>query len=196
MNHARAGELPLIRLAKGSWFRSVEERYQFEPPLVHRNRTRFNRGDLQVMYFAPDQVLARFEARDVLGHWFGDAVPSPRNRHVVVEYRIDLGSEAVIVDSRPPGLATVDTTVQEMTGDWHSYPWGATDAPTQDLASAIYGRLDTPLGLTAPSARNPLQDNLILFADRLPPRSISFERLLVWHDGLLSERPRIASGGG
>ena len=76
MNHARAGELPLIRLDKIHWFRSVEERYQFEPPLVHTNRTRFNRGDLQVIYFAPDQVLARFEARDVLGHWFGDAVPA------------------------------------------------------------------------------------------------------------------------
>lgn len=194
MNHARAGELPLIRLDKIHWFRSVEERYQFEPPLVHTNRTRFNRGDLQVIYFAPDQVLARFEARDVLGHWFGDAVPSPRNRHVVVEYRIDLGSVAMIVDSRPPELVTVDTTVQEMTGDWHSYPWGVTDAPTQNLASAIYARLDAPLGLTAPSARNPQQNNLILFADRLPPRSISFERLLLWHDGLLSDPARIATG--
>ena len=148
-----------------------------------------------MIYFAPDQVLARFEARDVLGHWFGDAVPSPRNRHVVVEYRIDLGSVAMIVDSRPPELVTVDTTVQEMTGDWHSYPWGVTDAPTQNLASAIYARLDAPLGLTAPSARNPQQNNLILFVDRLPPRSISFERRLLWHDGLLSDPARIATGG-
>ena len=148
------------------------------------------------MYFAPDQVLARFEARDVLGHWFGDAVPSPRDRHVVVEYRIDLGPDPAIVDARPPQLATVDTTVQEMTGDWHSYPWGSVDAPTQNLAAAIYALPDAPSGLTAPSARNPRQDNLILFADRLPPRSISFERLHLWHDSQLSARAKAATGSG
>ncbi|MDE0009453.1 MAG: RES domain-containing protein, partial [Gammaproteobacteria bacterium] len=137
MNHARAGELPLIRLAQILWYRSVEERYQFEPPLAREHPTRFNPGNLQVMYFASDQVLARFEARDVLGHWFGDAVPSPRDRHVVVEYSIDLGPNPV-VDARPPQLATVETTVQEMTGDWHSYPWGDEDAPTQELARAIH----------------------------------------------------------
>lgn len=186
MNHARAGELPLIRLARILWYRSVEERYQFEPPPARERPTRFNPGNLQVMYFAPDQVLARFEARDVLGHWFGDAVPAPRDRHVVVEYSIDLGPKRAIVDVRPPQLTTVETTVQEMTGDWHSYPWGDADAPTQALARAIHGRSDAPLGLTAPSARNPQLDNLILFADRLPLRSISYSRRLLWHSDLIS----------
>ena len=140
------------------------------------------------MYFASDQLLARFEARDVLGHWFGDAVPSPRIRHVVVEYSVDLGPAPAIVDARPPQLEAVETTVQEMTGDWHSYPWWGSAAPTQDLASAIYARPDAPLGLTAPSARNPRQDNLILFANRLPAHSISFGRILLWHSNLLSSR--------
>ena len=146
MNRSRAGELPLIRLAQTHWYRSVEERYRFEPPHVQPSSTRFGRGDLRVMYFAPDHVLARFEARDVLGHWFGDAVPSPRRRHVGVEYRIDLGTEASIVDARPAELATVDTSVQEMTGDWRTYPWGSTDAPTQELADGIYARPDAPWG--------------------------------------------------
>ena len=188
MNPARAGELPLIRLPQPRWYRSVEDRYRFHPPFVSRAPTRFNRGGLQVAYFAPDQMLARFEARDVLGHWFGDAVPAPRDRHVVVEYAIDLGSEPAIVDARPPQLYAVETTVQEMTGDWHSYPSAGADAPTQHLASAVHARPDAPLGLTAPSARNPLQDNLILFADRLPPRSIAFSRLLLWHSSLLAGR--------
>ena len=191
MNPARAGELPVIALPQARWYRSVEERYRFDPPLVHRSDpTRFNGGDLQVAYFAPDQVLARFEARDVLGHWFGDAVPAPRDRHVVVEYDIDLGSVPAIVDARPPQLYAVETTVQEMTGDWHSYPWASANAPTQDLASAVHARSDAPLGLVAPSARNPLQHNLILFADRLPPRSIAFSRLLLWHSSLLASRRR------
>ena len=48
MNHARAGELPLIHLAEVHWYRPVEERYRFEAPLIHRGSTRFNRGDLNV----------------------------------------------------------------------------------------------------------------------------------------------------
>ena len=124
----------------------------------------------------------------MLGHWFGDAVPSPGDRHVVVEYRIDLGTMPAIVDVRPPQLEIVETTVQEMTGDWHSYPSWGMNAPTQDLASAIYARQDSPLGLTAPSARNPHKNNLVLFADRLPPRSISFARLLRWDSSLLAGR--------
>ena len=188
MNYAHAGEIHLIRLPQVHWYRSVEKGYQFDPPLVNRNNTRFNGGNLQVIYFAPDQVLARFEARDVLGHWFGDAVPSPRERHVVVEYSIDLGSEPTIVDARPAQLAAVETTVQEMTGDWRSYPWEGANAPTQDLANAIHAHPDTPLGLIAPSARNPKQNNLILFADRLPPRSISFAKVHHWRSSQLSGR--------
>lgn len=83
-----------------------------------------------------------------------------------------------------------ETTVQEMTGDWESYRWQESDAPTQNLAKALYGRRDTPMGLLAPSARNPLQDNLILFADRLPERSISYVAHREWHESQLEGRAR------
>ena len=167
------------------WFRSVSEDYQYDPPLFRPRRSRFNPGNLRAMYFAPDPLLARFEARDVLGHWFGDAVPSLRDRHVVVEYRIELGLDPSIVDAGPAQLDAIETTVQEMTGDWHSYRWRATTAPTQDLASAIFGLPDAPMGMMAPSARNPLRNNLILFADRLPRRSVSFVASHFWHESQL-----------
>ena len=188
MNHARAGELPVVPLPQTSWFRSVEKQYQYDPPHFQRSTTRFNPGNLRVIYFAPDSLLARFEARDVLGQWFGDATPSFRDRHAVVEYRIDLGPRSAIVDARSAQLTTVDTTVQEMTGDWHSYGLRGTLAPTQDLASAVFNRPDSPMGLIAPSAPNPLQNNLVLFADRLPPRSIFWHRPHGWHESQLSVR--------
>ena len=172
-----------------AWYRSVNERYQYDPPLFRPSRNRFNPGHLQIMYFAPDGLLARFEARDVLGHWFGDAIPSLGNRHVVVEYRIELGPVASIVDARPAHLDAVETTVQEMTGDWHYYVRRGTLAPTQNLASAIFNRPDSPMGLMAPSARNPSKDNLVLFAERLPPRSISYHARHPWHESQLSTRP-------
>lgn len=140
------------------------------------------------MYLAPDPLLARFEARDLLGHWFGDAVPGEQPRHVVVEYGIDIGAEPVIVDVRPPQLAIIETTVQEMTGDWLTYPWETRNAPTQNLAQAVFGREDEPTGLIAPSARNPRQANLILFADRLPPKSISWAGVRLWHESQLLSR--------
>lgn len=189
MNHARADDLPAVHLEETSWFRSVDERHQYDPPLFQPSRSRFNPGHLQVMYFAPDPLLARFEARDVLGQWFGDAIPSLGDRHVVVEYRIELGPHALIVDARPAHLAAIETTVQEMTGDWQSYGPRGTLAPTQGLATAVFGRPDNPMGLMAPSARNPLRDNLVLFAERLPPRSISYHARHVWHESQLSARP-------
>lgn len=187
MNHARAGRLPAIHLDEVRWFRSVDEQHQYEPPIFRPSRSRFNPGHLQIMYFAPEPLLARFEARDVLGQWFGDAIPSRAARHVVVEYRIELGPRAV-VDARPAQLAAVETTVQEMTGDWQNYGQRGTPAPTQHLARAIFGRPDNPVGLMAPSARNPLRDNLVLFADRLPPRSVSYHARHVWDESQLSAR--------
>lgn len=150
--------------------------------------SRYNSGGLRLAYFAPNPLLARFEARDLLGHWFGDAVPARRPRHVVVGYGIDIGTEPLIVDARPPQLAIIETTVQEMTGDWLTYPWETRNAPTQDLAQALFSREDKPTGLIAPSARNPRQANLILFADRLPPKSISFAGTWLWHESQLLSR--------
>ena len=190
MNHTRAAQLPLLPLTQQAWFRSVQERFQYEPPLVGDAASRFNSGQLQVMYFAPDPLLARFEARDLLGHWFGDAVPAPqRPRDIVVEYHIDIGGEPAIADARPPQLAMIETTVQEMTGDWSTYPWETCNAPTQDLALAVFDRHDAPTGLTAPSARNPRQANLILFPERLPSRrSISLASVRPWHESRLLGR--------
>ena len=73
-----------------------------------------------------------------------------------------------------------------MTGDWITYPWGSDRAPTQELAVAVFDRHDEPLGPIAPSARNPRQNNLILFADRLLPRSISLVDVSSWHDSQLT----------
>ncbi len=140
------------------------------------------------MYFAPDPLLARFEAQDVLGQWFGDAIPSFGDRQVVIEYRIELGPGAAIIDVRPAHLAVIETTVQEMTGDWQNYEVRGTLAPTQNLASAIFGRPDNPVGMMAPSARNPLRDNMVLFAERLPSRSVLYHLRYPWDENQLAAR--------
>ena len=122
------------------------------------------------------------KARALLGSYFHTSVPSPGQPYVVVQYQINFDQQACIVDAREYELPVIGTTIQEMTGDWFTYPRNfpttATHAPTQNLADAIHKRRDKPVGLMAPSARNPLADNLILFEDRLPAESIAFQRVI------------------
>ena len=69
-----------------------------------------------------------------------------------------------------------------MTGDWFTYPRNfpttAIHAPTQNLADAIHRRRDEPVGLMAPSARNPFAENLVVFEDRLPANSVAFHSVV------------------
>lgn len=172
MNAANATALPLVALPQPYWYRCVDRRYAQLAPSVSTTRTRFNDGRLRVLYFAPDARVAMFEARALLGSFFHAALPAAGVRHTVVRYRVDLGPGCRIADATESALPQVQTTIQEMTGDWFTYPRRGADAPTQELAEAIYRRRENPLGLIAPSARNPLANNLVLFADRLPKQSI------------------------
>lgn len=178
----KAIQLPTVALPQTDWYRCVPAQFAHTPPRTSTGRTRFNPGHLRILYFAPNARLARFEARALLGSYFHTSVPNPGPPYVVVQYRISLGQQARIVDATEFQLPVIDTTVQEMTGDWFSYPRNfpttVTNAPTQDLADAIHKRMDKPVGLLAPSARNPFADNLILFEDRVPASSIGFHRVV------------------
>ena len=176
MNAAHSTALPLVALPQPHWYRCVPSPYAHVPPRVGTTRTRFNDGNLRVLYFAPDDRVAMFEARAALGSFFHTAVPAPGVGYAVVRYHISLSS---IVDAREHALPRIQTTIQEMTGDWFTYPRQFpapnTNAPTQDLAWAVYRLQGNPMGLIAPSACNPRANNLILFSDRLPRWSISVD---------------------
>ena len=179
MNAAHSTALPLVSLPQQHWYRCVPRSHAHLPPRVSTARTRFNDDNLRVLYFAPDERVAMFEARALLGSFFHAFAAAPDVRHVVVRYRISLGDSNVIVDAREHALPAIQTTIQEMTGDWITYPRQHpapnTIAPTQDLARAVHRLQGNPIGLIAPSARNPLANNLILFSERLPRRSISVD---------------------
>ncbi len=180
MNCLLAEQLPLFRPVQIYWYRSIEPRFLYDPPYASDKQSRFNSGQQtspRVVYFASNQLLARFEARDILGSWFGDSVPSPRASHVVAEYRINFGQTPSIVHAAPHQLEIIESSVQEMTGDWSTYPWDGKIAPTQQLAIAVFERKDQPIGLIAPSAHNPYHDNLILFRERLSVDAMTFERV-------------------
>ena len=151
---------------------------------------RFNDGatGYRLLYFAQDPGTALLEVRALLGFVpgpFAPAAPSPQS-WTIFRYRIRLGPNQVVDFGQPENRAEINTSVQELTGDWESYRvrhlpvapilpvvGGRSRAPTQELGAWFAGHLSHDyLGFLSPSARNPLVQNLVLFYDRLPAGSV------------------------
>ena len=151
---------------------------------------RFNDGaaGYRLLYFAQDPATALIEARAVLGFVpgpYAPAAPAPR-LWTLIRYRVQIGSNHVVDFGQPKNRAEIDTSVQELTGDWQGYHIRRlVDAPvfpiedrrnrarTQELGAWFSAyRLGGYFGFLSPSARNPIVQNLVLFFDRLPPRSV------------------------
>ena len=151
---------------------------------------RFNDGitGYRLLYFAQNPGTALVEVRALLGFVpgpFAAAAPSPRS-WTIFRYRIRLGSYHVVDFGQPENRAAIDTSVQELTGDWegyrtrplyagaiHSITDGEIHAPTQRLGAWLTTHLPHEYcGFVSSSARNPLVQNLVLFYNRLPNDSV------------------------
>ena len=111
-------------------------------------------------------MTALFEVEALLGSLFSFAVPNPLRTAVVTAHTVP---QLDIVDlGDPANRGIVDTTRQELTGDWRAYhrPQAA-PAPTQAVARAIHNAKPSAHGILAPSARDPRVNNLIVFYDRV-----------------------------
>ncbi len=171
MNAASAGGLPILSLRPGTWYRAVNPSFAHQLPTASRGITRFNAGPavssaFGLLYFASDPVTALFEVEALLGSVFSYSVANPARSAVVLSYQVpayrvvDLGNAG---DRR-----IVDTTLQEMTGEWRTYRHpDRHPAPTQALAQAIHAIVPRVDGFLAPSARNPDVRNLVLFYGRI-----------------------------
>lgn len=151
---------------------------------------RFNDGatGYRLLYFAQDPGTALVEVRALLGFLpgpFASAAPSPTS-WTIFRYRVQIGPDHIVDFGHPENRAEVDTSVQELTGDWQGYqirrlldnPIFPVDdrrsrAPTQELGAwfATY-RPRSFFGFLTPSARNPVVQNLVLFYDRVPDYSV------------------------
>jgi hypothetical protein len=111
-------------------------------------------------------------------------VPNPRQSWLILNVQVTL--QAVADLTNVAEHIKLDTTAQELTGDWRCYalrhahvsvsqPIGL--APTQRLGSAIHS-LQRIEGFRAVSARVPTHMNLVVFPDRLRRNSsITFTHL-------------------
>ncbi|MGC2525231.1 MAG: RES family NAD+ phosphorylase [Stellaceae bacterium] len=118
-------------------------------------RTRFNPGALlpanrqfEILYFAEDPLTANFECGAMLGNSFvpGGAIAHPCRSFAMLNAQMTL-SEVVDLTDVSASQLPLQTTAQEMTGDWDGYqvrggmtsvsaPVGV--APTQALGQALF----------------------------------------------------------
>ena len=135
----------------------------------------------EILYFAQDSIVAGFEYGALFGTLWGPFgyVPNPRRGYVVLNVQVDL-REVVDLTDVAAAQQPLDTTAQELTGDWDGYgqrgsrlpvpllrPSGI--APTQDLGEALY---QTGVeGFRAISAKVPTHCTLMVFPQNLRPGS-------------------------
>ncbi len=97
MNHRLAERLPLIHPPSKSWYRSVDQRFRYEPPPAADAATRFNPGDrpeLRIMYFAPSELLAR--GRQTPRFWVPPTSEQQSHSSVSIADTVQLRDDAVV----------------------------------------------------------------------------------------------------
>lgn len=177
-----------ISLPVRDWFRAAPARIarpHHVPRATAVNRFNDGSGTYAVFYCAPDAVTALLEARALLGQPHSSAAGVTHDTWRVFRYRIDLGPAPVVDLGSPNERSAAGTNTQELTGDWErrrnllgSRPGiehvrhNTAQAPTQRLASDLFGRTPSVVGLVAPSARMPSLANLALFVSRIPVGSV------------------------
>jgi hypothetical protein len=145
-------------------------------------RSRFNAGDLlpaserfASLYFADDVIPAQFEVGAVVGSYEpGHYLSHNLKSFITLNVKVLLHEVFDLTDVNNAQIS-LDTNVQELTGDWKGYhartrltsvsqPRG-TPAPTQDLGKELY--LTGVEGFRAISAKVPFHRTLTVFTDNL-----------------------------
>lgn len=176
--------VPLLRA--GPWYRAApaSTANPFHLPLATTvNRFNDGTGQFALLYLAADRLTALREARALYGPPASAPVPvSTPALWAVFEYALTLPAAAQVVDfGDPTSRSRAAVSVQTLTGDWESYSRQSTGThaqpgttasglppPTHELAGRLHSAVPVLVGFLAPSARNPLVTNLVLFVDRLP----------------------------
>ena len=174
------------------WYRAIQPQHWASSLKTSQSRgisSRFNIGaaakpQYSVLYLAENPVVALFEAQAIFGSTISPPgiIAHPRRAFITINVQVQL---ARIVDlSDPTNQAVIDTTAQELTGDWRGYHTRSqhtsvsrplAPAPTQELGAALHAQRYLEGFLTV-SAKLPTYQTLVVFPQNLGKNSfISFE---------------------
>src|SRR5580765_4854932 len=183
------------RSLHGSWIRALHPRYVTNPISTGHtktNSTRFNAGTtfdpgFEILYLAEDRTVALFEVQALLGSAYpgGNFVPNPAGGPwTLIDVQVDL--QAVVDLTRSTAMQRIQTSVQELTGDWRGYSLrnsarlrggaNGSDVPTQMLGRRLE-RIPGLEGFLSYSAPIATKRNLMIFPHKLLPGS-----QLKWRD--------------
>ena len=141
----------VVRPETGRWYRAVPlKHWKAALSTAHTSSipSRFNEGQNQfeILYLAEDSMVAMFEAQALLGSPYGAWVQGPRKNWLIVNIDVQLQNIADL--TRVSQQSLLDTTAQELTGDWRGYQLrgpaapvsqpAATPAPTQQLGEMMH----------------------------------------------------------
>ncbi len=129
--------------------------------------TRFNPGraanpPFEILYLAESPIVALYEVEAIFGPLDQHVVNPHRNNVATIDIEVHL--QAIADLTEPKQQALLNLTVQELTGNWDTYPPG--DAPTQRLGAALYGTGGLERFLSI-SAKLPRKKSLIVFPEKL-----------------------------
>ena len=177
MNLSRIPTLPTVPQT-GVWYRGVPpHRYpsdilQTAYTIHHSSRFFHHRSDPvhQTLYLArsPEIALRELEAL------YGPSGGTLSNLRAVTLFNMEVQLQRLVDLTDPDVQAALQTTVQELTGDWRVYsvlaalaslPLAAATAPTQQLGTALF--TSGVEGLLTPSAKVPTATSLVVFPENL-----------------------------
>jgi hypothetical protein len=169
----------------GTWIRALHPKYFANPLSAAHTPTqasRFSPGTLadpafEILYLAEDTTVALFEVQALLGSAYpgGIFIPNPAGgAWTLVDVQVSV--QAIVDFTRSTSLKRIQTSFQELTGDWRAYalrnpmrPSGGShgsDVPTQMLGRRLE-RIRGLEGFLSYSARVATQRNLMIFPHKL-----------------------------
>jgi hypothetical protein len=129
--------------------------------------SRFNPGNagrtrFEILYLAENQIVAFYEVGAIFGPPH-QAVANPgKSKMMPIDVTVRL--QSVVDVTGPAQQALLETSVQELTGNWDTY--APAIAPTQRPGAALF-RTKNVEGFLAISARLPACKTLIVFPQKL-----------------------------
>jgi len=166
------------RLLTGTWFRATTNQYLSKLLQTSYSRgkaSRFYHGQVktklpeyETLYLAQNQFVALKEVEALLGSQEGGLVANPEQAWHLQPIEVQL--QRVVDLTEQSAQEQLETSVQEITGDWKAY--SPRLAPTQNLGLALFQRKPRIEGFLVASARVPTSSNLIVFPLRLLRKSL------------------------
>lgn len=196
MNPAKAVSLQPVPLPSSIWYRAVPAAFSKTPLGYQHSSTSASRfssgaGSYPTLYFAPDPLTALLEVQALVRVMHAPNLRPILQPNSYVVFPVNLTLGAIVDFGDPSQHRNAGANVQELTGDWLSYPnlgsgggipvtrSNRQTAPTQELRDTLQKSFPVIEGFLSPSAKRPEVTNLVLFPDRVNIHAANIKNLQI-----------------